>query len=361
MDFTWWPTIYEVPGALDNKDSIDNKDPLGSLDWWWMYASFVSPEWNKQEKWEDKEITEQFNNKRDKESNNQQNENIEKELSVFEKNKKNPATPVLERINNDISWVSIWNSDLEKIYDNLWTIDSEKDVISELLDAIDKSNLEEKTHDILSSILTQIWKNSDDRLKESNDWKVELPEEFKWNKLLNNPKYEKVVGLLAKNYISFPEWDSWEPNIEKDIQLSIETTVNKVIGWKQIPNTEGFRYAINEVHSGDLGTQLEALNYIYSWVNTNEWMKWKKSKWTFDKMKWEHVKSKAEYYDFKIKQFESQIKDTIDDVEKNRLELIVEKLKKDKEKDDFQWEVFSWDTKNEAIWDKISEDPFETA
>jgi len=349
-------TMPEQP--LDPLKNLDWEDL--KLDWWGMYPSFKIPGWNTQETVDQFDENQGYDNFEWEKINDSEKEWKLNE-GIFEKHSENPATPILERVNNDISWVLIWDSDLEEIYSNLWIIDWDKDVISELSDAIDKSNLDKDTKKILSNIILQIWKNSDNRLKENKDGKIEKPEEFKWNNLLENDKYSDIVDLLAKNYISFPEWDLWEWNFEKDIQTSIDITINKVIAWKNLPKTEGFTYAMNEVHSWDLEMQLEALSYIYSWVNTNEWMKWSKSNKAFTKIKWEHLKSKAEYYDFKISQFESQIKDTRDDIEKNRLEWIVKKLKKDKEKDDFEWEVFSWDKDKESTTSNKEQDPFETA
>jgi len=327
--------MVNQPGGLVISEVMSEQplDPLKNLDWkglkldgWGIYPAFVEP------------------------GENEQQEKISE--NILDKNSEKPVTPILKRI-NDISGIHIWDEDFQQIYEKLWEINSGDDVILKTIDALDKTWIDKKTKEILSIIFNQIWKNNDDRLKESKEWEVALPEEFKGNKLLENDKYKDIVDLLAKNYISFPDRDNWDANFEKDLQMSIETTVNKITYWKNLPKTTWFTYAMNEIHSGDLEIQLEALNYIYSWVNTNEWMKWAKSKKTFNKMKWEHIKTKAKYYDFKIEQIKDQINNTFDNTEKNRLEWIVEQLKKDKEKDDFEWEVFSWDISKESVWEDL--------
>jgi len=304
--------------SLDPLKNLDWDDL--KLDWWGMYPSFKVPEWEKKEQlWK-------------KENELSLNENI------LDKNSENPATPILKRING-INGVHIWDEDLEKIYDNMSDINNEDDVISNLLGALDKSWINQKTKELLNSILLQIGKNNDDRLKEGKDKEVVLPEEFKGNKLLESDKYTNIVNLLAKNYIAFPDSDNWDANFEKDLRLSIDTTVNKIIYGKQIPKTQWFEKAINDIKTWELETQLEALNYVYLLVNTNEWKEWKASKLSYKKIKqkenWEKESLQNRFDDIQKKSKELIVSGDIE-----KLKLLEQDILDVKEEADNDWEIF---------------------
>jgi len=220
--------------------------------------------------------------------NKEKQQNIEKksnfDITVFFWSKEiatNPATPTLKRLLKSSveslkeKNLSVWEKDINNIYTQLDKLNPKDDVITNLTNALDNVSENKPAMRVLSKIIISIWNNNDSRLNETKEWKkTELPKEFKENKLLENPKYERIASLLAKNYISFPD-NEWNEKFNNDLALTIETTANKIIAWKKdIPTNKGFTLAMKDIHSESLETRLGALKYIDIIVNTKEWSEW---------------------------------------------------------------------------------------
>ena len=108
---------------------------------------------------------------------------------------------------------------------------------------------------------------------------------------------------------------------------------------------------MQDIKSGDIETKLQAITYIYSLVNTSQWIWWKRSAELFRQMLQEHSKKKKDYFELKTVKLETKLKDETDDQKRKDIMQEIENLNKRKNEDDFSWEVFSaW--KQDYISDK---------
>ena len=322
--FAWWYQINEKePESWSSELFKDwkknNNDPLKDLDWKSLKANGAWLYWSFCEK-------------------NEQKETIE--VRESEKHKENPNYPIIQRF-LQMEGINVSNEDKENIYksfENLKEIN-----LQQLRWNIEWGNFSEpKLKLILTLYLSKIEELNINQTEEKNDSEeIKLPEEFRNSEHLNDSKNE-VIQLLAQNYIKIPDWENWQANFDKDIQTCFEITTNKIIIWKEFPRNEAFEIAIEDIKSWDLETKIQALEYIHSLVNTSEWIRWAKSKKLFEKVRSDNLAKKQAYLDFKITKLQKQIEQEWDKQKKKSIELQIEELKKEKQTDDFKWEVFSW-------------------
>jgi len=360
--FTWWQTVSEAPGVLDDNNIQDEptvdvtkvqEKARKALFW----ADSNSFKWNT-----DNQVTENFDIDW---------KNIEKQqsfdITAFFWSKEiasNPATPTLKRLLKSSveplkeKNLSVWEKDINNIYTQLDKLDPKGDVITNLTTALDKVSENKDAMRVLSESIISIWSNNDSRLNETKEWKkTELPKEFKENKLLENPKYERIVGLLAKNYISFPD-NEWNENFNNDLALTIETTANKIIAWKKdIPTNEGFNLAMKDIHSESLETRLDALKYIDIIVNTKEWSEWKQSMLIYKNWK-KNEKTKQLSIEDRFNGLKERANKFLKDKnnkQDNDKSKLVEEIDKMKEESVKEWEVFISSDLDKIKWELDSE------
>jgi len=199
---------------------------------------------------------------------------VEDEWEVLTTNleafQEHPATPILERFNATEAWYDlpkITENDCQKLLSNIW--DNSMDL--KLLEASCDIKFEnpEAGENIKRYLSEAIKLNPEKATELSEDWKVELPEDFKSHELLSDSEND-IVQLLAENYIKLPEWDNAQASFEADMQTCFETSANKLIEWKQFSRTETFEKAMKQISSGELESQLAAMNYIHKLVHTQE-------------------------------------------------------------------------------------------
>ena len=286
-------------------------------------------------------------------------ENKEQKLSL-EKFKDNPSFPIIERFMN--IEVGDWKkmqllteNDLLQLSNSIWSNDDELQGLKNWIKNIEFDD--DRTQTVLDNYLYTI-ENINEPIQVDSEWKYSLPEDFKWEgkKILSENIDNDVVQLIIKNYKKFPDWEDWNPNVEKDIFTSCEVTLNKIIENKNFPKTEMYESAVKDVRNWDLDERIEALQYINSLVNTQEGMKWWKAKLSIKGLKETHNLSKKSYIEFKEKQILTQINWTEDNKEKEKLQWeLTELLKNNEVEDKFEWEVISWwkyDVHNEKnIWE----------
>jgi len=366
--------VHEVPGVLDDKrqdkspvDVTKAQEAARKALFWDNSNSF---KWNQGEVIENSDIDWE-NTEKLQANNTDSQQNIEKKSNIdinkFFWSKEiasNPATPTLKRLLKSSveplkeKKLSVWEKDINNIYTQLDKLDPKGDVITNLTNALDNVSENKPAMRVLSKIIISIWSNNDSRLNETKEWKkTELPKEFKENKLLENPKYERIIGLLAKNYISFPD-NEWNENFNNDLALTIETTANKIIAWKKdIPTNEGFKLAMKDIHSESLETRLDALKYIDILVNTKEWSEWKQSMLIYKNWK-KNEKTKK----LSIKDRFNELKERANDFlkEKNNKQnndkiKLLEDIDIMKKESVEQWEVFIASDLDKIKW-KINSD-----
>ena len=264
--------------------------------------------------------------------------------------KQNPNYPIIKRF-TEIQWVNISSEDMLKINKVLLGLE-DFDILK--LEKNLKGNFfsDPKLEPCLLRYLLKITRLNPQLIR-NEDLKIEkidLPKEFKNNDILNDENSE-IIKLLAQNYIKIPDWVHWEPNFDKDIQTCFDITVNKIIDKKQFQENESFGIAMQDIKSGDIETKLQAITYIYSLVNTSQWIWWKRSAELFRQMLQEHSKKKKDYFELKTVKLETKLKDETDDQKRKDIMQEIENLNKRKNEDDFSWEVFSaW--KQDYISDK---------
>lgn len=369
--FAWWPTVSETPEQFSEKQDWLDKDKQFNMPKQTLYWEFkpkinqtvevtdnpelVKSESNiqKQPEWEDNisgwENTEQ--------------EIPEQEKLDLSKFKENPNYPILERF-TQIQWnnweplesTQLKNKDLIEISKVLDKNEWDKDPLEYLKANLWKIDFENpKTSDFLSSYIDKIIDLNKDKNEQVVDkwddkWseKLELPDEFKNNNVLNNEN-DDVVQLLVKNHKKLPDLKNWEPNFDKDILTTFEVTANKIIDWKNLPRNESFNIAMNDVKHWDMETRYKALTYINRLVNTIEWVKSESSELSYDNIESENESDNQEDIEFEITKLNEQLiiaKDSWDNKKIKELQLEISKLEDKKS----SWDVFeSW-----AI-DRISE------
>ena len=184
--------------------------------------------------------------------------------------KEHPATPIFERYNATEAWYNlpqITENDCEKLLSNIWNNNTD---LKSLEASCDIRFENPKAGANLKRYLSQAIKLNPEKTTESSeDWQVKLPEDFKSHELLSDSEND-IVQLLAENYIKLPEWDNAQASFEADMQTCFETSANKLIEWKQFSRTETFEKAMKQISSGELESQLAAMNYIHKLVHTQE-------------------------------------------------------------------------------------------
>ncbi len=195
--------------------------------------------------------------------------------SNLEAFREHPATPILERFNKTESQYDlpqITESDCQKILSNIW----EESIDLQTLYASCDIDFEDYNAwaNLKRYLAEGIKLNPEKTAESSEDWSIKLPEDFTSHELLSDNE-DPIVQLLAENYIKLPEWEHAEASFEADMQTCFETTVNKLIDWKQFARNEAFSTAMREIQTGDLETKLKALTYI-EWLVHVEQAKWGK-------------------------------------------------------------------------------------
>ena len=328
--FAWWPTVTETPPWLKESQGWCN-DPLKDLDWkplapWaWIYWRY---------NWDSLP-----------DNRNCKTEKIERQSESAEKDhEENPNYPIIQRF-FEIKWIDASISDKNKINDSLvWLWELNIQELKEALETIDFDD--ENLWSVLLGYLWKIEELNPHQLEEDNSSQegevaVSLPEDFEKSGVLSDEN-NQIIQLLAKNYVKIPDWEDGGSNFEKDIQTCFEITVNKIINGKEFSRNQWFEIAIEEIQSWDLEAKLLALSYIHSLVNTVEWVKSKKSKEWYENMKKAHMEKKQELLDFKIWKLKKQLKSEENQDKKDQINSQIEELEKQKQVDDFKWDVFSW-------------------
>lgn len=356
--FAWGPEMNEkLPDSFDERWKWPMKDLRGKeiqLDWGWLYPSFREPE-NRHKKPVEEEtqvasLEENTDISKDSEIPSNSSEKVESdnprpnseapkewekspevENTQLEKFKENPNYPILERF-QEVSGGKLTQRDFSSLWEvlEIWkTLDSE---------TINKASFEDpQTQVYLENYVARVWELNKEPKKVESKWGQEmyaLPEEFTWDRLLNKAE-DPTIQLLLANYTRLPDRDG-NPNFEKDIHSTFEVTANKIIEGKKFPRGEAFDIAMKDIGSTDIETQLQALSYIHSLVNTHEWVKGKK--WD-EKMALlgKHSLKKESYLQLKIEKLQVKIEE--EQLKKNTKE--VQKLEIELEK--VQEEVWKWD------------------
>jgi hypothetical protein len=290
------------------------------------------------------------------------NENQEKQNEiVLEKFKDNPGYPILERFMNIEVWEwkkmdLLTENDLLKLSNTIHSWDNLLESLKEWIKDIEFDN--EKTSYVLNNYINTIeWIN--DTKEVDSEWLYNLPDDFKSYPVLFENLDDTTVQLLIKNYTIFPDGENWEPNITKDIDTAFELTLNNIINNKNFPQTDVYKQAVNEVRTWDIDSRLEALQYINSMVNTQEWVKWGKAWNSFKKITKEYSLAKDKYLDYKKLQLAEMITNWEDikliENKQNEIDII------DKNYDNTdikQGEAIFWG-KDDVLNDKVSENPTE--
>lgn len=276
----------------------------------------------------------------DKSSLNESNEKID-----IEKNKENPNYPIIERF-SEIDWINIDNNQIDSIikalekYENMDLLKDFDNIASEI--EID----DKKLIDTLGLFISQIKKPKLDQ--ETSEKQFEIPEDFESSSYdFLKKKENHTVQLLIENYTSFPDWNEWKPNFEKDLETTFKIAFNKTIKWKHFARSESFEIAKNYILNWDIEDKFIALEYINSLVNTKEWAKAKKTnnlyiKWKIKKLE-EKLKKIDENDDFHKNNKEKQKEKAKINIELSKLKEIEIKQNEDK----IESEVFAWDSKIE--------------
>lgn len=356
------PKLWDsLKRKIDNKnyqnEAVDFNDERKKLAKSLGYKPFVLPDKEIESK-KDSETSSKWQKKteiKDKVFNSSNEEkiknNIDKNTINFDRYTESVIFPIISRFEWKYEeWEELiiqknlareWEEDLFKIL---------KDISSEL------KNSEFKSY--ISEFITNNEKKQEK--EEENIWeqKVKIPEDFKQNEFLEKNKNTQTVELLAKNYIKIPEKKSWDKeikwNFEENLKLTFEITANKIIDWKQINRSESFDEAMRDIREGrDIKEMFFALSYVNSYVNTKEWLKWKKSKKEFERITKEH---KDKYFTEKIK---NKIKEIPDEnikklIKHKKPEEVLKMANLDNKTKEILTEIKKWND------ERIAGDVFET-
>lgn len=329
---------------LESKDR-DNENPDDIL------SQLNSPEWwNKEVKVSNNYVEKESLNNNEFQENSEIKESIES-LELNQSLKELPSYPLIEHF-EEMRGEEIPMNDKVKIltyiYNNIDTninFESPLDSLDIALNEIWTEFEDEELTLHLSNYINHVRSMNENR----EQWEeVSIPEEFEQYDFLDNTE-DSTVKLLAENYTILPQ-KNWSPDVTQSMETMFEVTANKIIDRKQFKRTEGFDVAMNDIKTWTIEDKFQALKYIFSLVNTTEWVKWVKTKNSYDKIKSKHDKEKTDYLDYKIWKLKTLLQKSQEENNIEESEQLEDKIN-DLEEKKSSWDVFEvWELDLEETW-----------
>ncbi len=195
-------------------------------------------------------------------------ENIE--LNNHNLKKEHPFVPILER------YLEMWVLDKEEINSIIENLDNDNEMSIDAINAIERSNLSPNKKKKLIDVNNYLIKKEKKQEQDIISWKeIKIPNAFKQYESLSD-KNDDIVQLIAIHYIPIKGKD-WKINNKKDIDTAILKATNDTVFWKVFDREKMiFKNNFNIIKwDYSIKEKITALRKIVSFVNNNQWKKWK--------------------------------------------------------------------------------------